>query len=202
MNLAFELNGASCTVDVPPMKRLLDVLREDLGVTSVTPRCGQGDCTGCTVLVDGELVRSCLVPAVQLDGEEIITAEGLDLGGALAPLHDALKSCPTHECRLCTPGLLVTARFYLFADAKLPDEHAKEALGGDLHSCPGANAIVTAMNRVMRRGESRRKSVAKKRKKKKASAKKTARRGAPRKSAARISTRKSAARAKKKGSGR
>ena len=88
MKIAFEINGVETTVDVPPMKRLLDVLREDVRLTGTKEGCGEGECGACAVLLDGELVTSCLVPAVQAEGAEVRTVEGLAPEGALAPIGD------------------------------------------------------------------------------------------------------------------
>ena len=103
------MNGEKRTVNVPPMKRLLDVLREDLHLTGTKEGCGEGECGSCSVRMNGELVNSCLVPVLQAEGADIQTVEGLALDGKLHPLQEAFLHCGGAQCGICTPGMLMAA---------------------------------------------------------------------------------------------
>jgi carbon-monoxide dehydrogenase small subunit len=153
---ALRVNGAPVEVDVPGMRRLLDVLREDLGLTGTKEGCGEGECGACTVLLDGEPVDACLVPVCQVAGVEIRTVEGLaapvaaaDAGdgeiAALDPLQTAFLMTGGAQCGICTPGMLMAARAYLDAGGG-PDEDAiREAIAGNLCRCTGYTKIVEAI---------------------------------------------------------
>ncbi len=133
----FEVNGSPTELDVPGMRRLLDVLREDLSLTGTKEGCGEGECGACTVLVDGAPVDSCLVPVCQVDGADVRTVEGLaapaqDAGEpvALDPLQAAFLVTGGAQCGICTPGMLMAARAYLDTGGG-PDEDAiREAIAG------------------------------------------------------------------------
>src|SRR5580700_11076251 len=112
-SISMRVNGESCTVSVPPMKRLLDVLREDLHLTGTKEGCGEGECGSCSVRMDGELVNSCLVPVLQAQGACIQTVEGLARDGELHPLQQAFLVCGGAQCGICTPGMLVAASHLL-----------------------------------------------------------------------------------------
>ena len=105
----FTVNGESCAVQAPPMKRLLDVLREDLHLTGTKEGCGEGECGSCSVRMNGELVNSCLVPVLQAEGACIQTVEGLAQNGKLHPLQQAFLDCGGAQCGICTPGMLMAA---------------------------------------------------------------------------------------------
>jgi len=145
MNLSLRVNGREYAVDVPPMKRLLDVLREDLRLTGTKEGCGEGECGACSVLLDGELVNSCLVPAVQADGAEISTVEGLSEKGALSPLQRSFLKHNAAQCGVCSPGMLVAARWFLDGEGRLPGESAREALAGNICRCTGYDEVVRAV---------------------------------------------------------
>jgi carbon-monoxide dehydrogenase small subunit len=148
----FSVNGSEATVDVPGMRRLLDVLREDLALTGTKEGCGEGECGACTVLLDGAPVDSCLVPVCQVGGAEIRTVEGLaapahDPGdpSALDPLQAAFLVTGGAQCGICTPGMLMAGRAYLDAGGG-PDEDAiREAIAGNLCRCTGYTKIVEAI---------------------------------------------------------
>jgi carbon-monoxide dehydrogenase small subunit len=146
------VNGAPTEVDAPGMRRLLDVLREDLGLTGTKEGCGEGECGACTVLVDGAPVDSCLVPVCQVDRADVRTVEGLaaapEVAGAAAPmdpLQIAFLMTGGAQCGICTPGMLLAARAYLDAGGG-PDEAAiREAIAGNLCRCTGYTKIVDAI---------------------------------------------------------
>jgi carbon-monoxide dehydrogenase small subunit len=148
----FTVNGSEATVDVPGMRRLLDVLREDLALTGTKEGCGEGECGACTVLLDGAPVDSCLVPVCQVGGTDIRTVEGLaaspqDPGDppALDPLQAAFLVTGGAQCGICTPGMLMAGRAYLDGGGG-PDEDAiREAIAGNLCRCTGYTKIVEAI---------------------------------------------------------
>jgi carbon-monoxide dehydrogenase small subunit len=135
--IRFTVNGESRTVNVPPMKRLLDVLREDLHLTGTKEGCGEGECGSCSVRMNDELVNSCLVPVLQAEGAEILTVEGLALGGELHPLQEAFLHNGGAQCGICTPGMLMAAA-QLLAHRPHPSEaEIREGLAGNLCRCTG-----------------------------------------------------------------
>jgi len=150
--IRFLVNGAPAEVDVPGMRRLLDVLREDLGLTGTKEGCGEGECGACSVLLDGQVVDSCLVPMSQVDGRIVRTVEGLSLAarerGALDTLQGAFLELGAAQCGICTPGMLMAARAYLDAGGG-PDHGAiREAIAGNLCRCTGYQKIVEAIAAV------------------------------------------------------
>ena len=142
----FTVNGAAVEVDVPGMRRLLDVLREDLALTGTKEGCGEGECGACTVLVYGAPVDSCLVPVCQIDGASIATVEGLAPGPAvLGPLQAAFLQTGGAQCGICTPGMLMAARAYLDGGGSPDDDAIREAIAGNLCRCTGYTKIVEAI---------------------------------------------------------
>jgi aerobic-type carbon monoxide dehydrogenase small subunit (CoxS/CutS family) len=152
LTLDFTVNGKRRHVRVPPMKRLLDVLREDCGLTGTKEGCGEGECGACTVLMDGVPVNSCLVPAVQAAGVKVVTVEGLAKGPALSVLQRAFVERGGTQCGSCTPGILVTAHALLQrAKGRVPgDGEVREALAGNLCRCTGYQMIVNAVRDAAR----------------------------------------------------
>jgi carbon-monoxide dehydrogenase small subunit len=145
----FLLNGEPAEVSVPGMRRLLDVLREDLGLTGTKEGCGEGECGACSVLLDGAVVDSCLVPVCQVDGHIVRTVEGLaarvDGATQLSPLQVAFLEAGGAQCGICTPGMLMSAVAYLDRGGG-PDEDAiREAIAGNLCRCTGYTKIVEAI---------------------------------------------------------
>jgi carbon-monoxide dehydrogenase small subunit len=135
------VNGVERTVDAPPLKRLLDVLREDLGLTGTKEGCGEGECGACSVLIDGELADSCLVAACQLDGSEVLTVEGL----GMTPLQRAFLDRGAAQCGICTPGMVMAAHRFLSSGMPATDENVREAIAGNLCRCTGYAKIVEAI---------------------------------------------------------
>jgi carbon-monoxide dehydrogenase small subunit len=132
---------------VPPMKRLLDVLREDCAATGTKEGCGEGECGACTVLLDGLAVNSCLVPAIHAGGAKVTTVEGLALKGRLSDLQQAFVDLGAAQCGMCTPGMLVTSAALLASTkGRVPsDAEVREALAGTLCRCTGYQKIVDAV---------------------------------------------------------
>ncbi len=135
--IRFTVNGESRAVEVPPMKRLLDVLREDLHLTGTKEGCGEGECGSCSVRMNGELVNSCLVPVLQAEGAEIQTVEGLASNGALHPLQEAFLQCGGAQCGICTPGMLMAAAQLLDTNPHPGLAEIREGLAGNLCRCTG-----------------------------------------------------------------
>ena len=131
------------------MRRLLDVLREDLALTGTKEGCGEGECGACTVLLDGAPVDSCLVPVCQVDGATIATVEGLaPRPETLDPLQQAFLETGGAQCGICTPGMLMAARAYLDAGGGPDDDAIREAIAGNLCRCTGYTKIVEAIARA------------------------------------------------------
>jgi carbon-monoxide dehydrogenase small subunit len=149
------INGARRRLDVHPMKRALDVLREDCGLTGTKEGCGEGECGACTVLIDGEPVNSCLVPAAHMDGTEILTIEGVARGGELHALQEAFVVEGGAQCGICTPGMIMAA---LAIPRRATTAAIQEALAGNLCRCTGYEAIYRAVKKGAKAGLSRRSS--------------------------------------------
>jgi carbon-monoxide dehydrogenase small subunit len=132
-----QVNGESRTVTVPPMKRLLDVLRQDLHLTGAKEGCGEGECGSCSVRMDGELVNSCLIPVLQAQGAEIQTVEGLAMNGALQPLQECFLACGGAQCGICTPGMLMAAAQLIERNPHPSLAEIREGLAGNLCRCTG-----------------------------------------------------------------
>jgi len=142
----FVVNGTAAEVDVPGMRRLLDVLREDLALTGTKEGCGEGECGACTVLVDGAPVDSCLVPICQVGGADVRTVEGLaPVAGDLDALQQAFLVTRGAQCGICTPGMLMAARAYLDAGGGPDDGAIRESIAGNLCRCTGYTKIVEAI---------------------------------------------------------
>jgi carbon-monoxide dehydrogenase small subunit len=139
------VNGQPVELEVPGMRRLLDVLREDLALTGTKEGCGEGECGACSVLLDGELVDSCLVPLCQADGHAVLTVEGLAREGRLNELQQAFLETGGAQCGICTPGMLVAGEAFLAADTQATDEAIREAIAGNLCRCTGYTKIIDAI---------------------------------------------------------
>ncbi|HVZ83232.1 MAG TPA: (2Fe-2S)-binding protein [Terracidiphilus sp.] len=135
--IEFVVNGETRRVQTPPMKRLLDVLREDLHLTGTKEGCGEGECGSCSVRMNGELVNSCLMPVLQAAGARIETVEGLAPQGALHPLQQAFLECGGAQCGICTPGMLMAATQLLARNPHPTLAEIREGLAGNLCRCTG-----------------------------------------------------------------
>jgi carbon-monoxide dehydrogenase small subunit len=151
MKLAFTVNGKRRAYTGSGMKRLLDVLREDMALPGTKEGCGEGECGACTVLLDGEAVVSCLVPVAQLAGRRVATVESLGRPGRLSPLQEAFLDEGAAQCGICTPGMLMTASAYLRQGGSPAAAEIRRALAGNLCRCTGYQHIVRAVQRAARR---------------------------------------------------
>jgi carbon-monoxide dehydrogenase small subunit len=147
VTIRMNVNGAARRVSVPPMKRLLDVLREDCGLTGSKEGCGEGECGACSVLLDGAPVNACLVPAVQADGARVVTVEGLARGNRLSTLQASFVQMGGTQCGMCTPGMLIASVAVLkAAKGRVPsEEEVRDGLAGTLCRCTGYQKIVDAV---------------------------------------------------------
>ncbi len=141
----FILNGRPTEVTGPPMARLLDVLRRDLGLTGSKEGCGEGECGACTVLLNNEAVCSCLVPLFQVDGASITTIEGLSPGDTLSDLQRVFAAEGGAQCGACTPGMIVTIRALLDRHPKPTRDQMREYVSGTLCRCTGYERIFRAV---------------------------------------------------------
>lgn len=145
MSYRFFVNGDPVEVEVPGMRRLLDVLREDLALTGTKEGCGEGECGACSVLLDGAVVDSCLVPICQVDGTSVRTVEGLGAPDRLNDLQAAFLETGGAQCGICTPGMLMAAEAHLAAPRGTSDDAIREAIAGNLCRCTGYTKIVEAI---------------------------------------------------------
>ena len=141
----FRVNGREETAEVYPLARLLDVLRESLGLTGTKEGCGEGECGACSVLIDGELVNSCLVPAAQAEGAGITTVEGVADGDRLHAVQRAMVECGGAQCGICTPGMVLAAINLLKQKPAPTDADIREGLAGNLCRCTGYMKIFDAV---------------------------------------------------------
>jgi len=151
VEISFTVNGEPRTVRVYPMERLLDVLRLDLGLTGAKEGCGEGECGSCSVLMDGTLVNSCLVPALQASGTRIVTIEGLATEESLHVLQQAFLECGGAQCGICTPGMILAAVHLLNKKPAPTMEEIREGLSGNLCRCTGYSQILEAVTEAARR---------------------------------------------------
>lgn len=140
--ILLSVNGERREVFIEPNRTLLDVLREDLSLTGVKEACGRGECGACTVLVDGKPVNSCITLAVEAEGKEIETIEGLSNGGDLHPLQEAFIEHHSFQCGFCTPGIIMTAKAFLDRNPEPTEEEIKNAVAGNICRCTGYDNIV------------------------------------------------------------
>ena len=146
--ISCKINGVSRKLDVHPMKRALDVLREDCGLTGTKEGCGEGECGACTVLLDGVPINSCLVPAAHLDGTSVSTIEGVAGKGKLHPLQEAFVVEGGAQCGICTPGMIMAS---LGVRPGASTKAIQDALAGNLCRCTGYEAIYRSVRRGARR---------------------------------------------------
>ena len=151
-DIPLTVNGKRVTVHAYAMDRLLDVLRHDLGLTGSKEGCGEGECGSCSVLMDGVLVNSCLIPILQAKGTSIVTIEGVSADGRAQALEQAFLDCGGAQCGICTPGMILAACYLLQQKPQPTAEEIREGLSGNLCRCTGYLQIIEAVEQAARRG--------------------------------------------------
>jgi aerobic carbon-monoxide dehydrogenase small subunit len=153
--ISITVNRKLETVQVHAMERLLDVLRHELGLTGTKEGCGEGECGSCSVLIDGVLVNSCLIPVLQTNGAKIVTIEGLAFNGHLEALQQSFLDCGGAQCGICTPGMILAAHHLLNKHPQASLEEIREGLSGNLCRCTGYTQILEAVALAAQRGATR-----------------------------------------------
>ena len=145
IKIQFNLNGNDVSVTADPNKRLVDFLREDMGMTSVKEGCGEGECGACTIIYNGKAVTSCLMLAGQADGATIVTLEGVSENGQLNYIQQAFVDAGAVQCGYCTPGMVLSAKALLDKKPDATDEEIRRAMSGNLCRCTGYSKIIKAV---------------------------------------------------------
>jgi carbon-monoxide dehydrogenase small subunit len=145
-NIKFVLNGKNYELKVKPWQTLLELIREDLSLTGAKEGCGQGECGSCTVIMNGKTVNSCLVPAVEADGQEILTIEGLSDNGRLHPIQEAFVSHSGMQCGFCTPGMIMSAKALLDSKPHPTEAEIRESISGNFCRCTGYTKIIESIS--------------------------------------------------------
>jgi carbon-monoxide dehydrogenase small subunit len=145
VNLELTVNGETLAFSIFPNRTLLEVLREEAGLTGTKEGCGEGACGACTVLLDGKPVRACLTLAVEAGGSAVTTVEGLAAGETLDPLQEAFVEHGSVQCGFCTPGMLMSAKGLLLEDPQPDEKKIRMALSGNICRCTGYAKIVEAV---------------------------------------------------------
>lgn len=148
--IRIKLNGEARTLEAPAFRLLLDLLRDEIGLTGTKEGCGTGDCGACTVLLNGKPVNSCLIFAGELDGADIVTIEGLKIGPELHPVQQAFIQDGGAQCGYCTPGMLMMTKALLDENVNPSEEEIRFALSGNLCRCTGYAKIVQAVQNAAR----------------------------------------------------
>ncbi|ACB84353.1 (2Fe-2S)-binding protein [Natranaerobius thermophilus] len=147
MKLNFKVNGKDRTLEVDGNRRLIDILREDLGLTGTKEGCSEGECGACTVIVDGKALHSCLLVATQLEGKEVITIEGLSENGELDIIQKNFVEETAIQCGYCTPGMIMSTKALLLRNSNPTEEEIRIALSGNICRCSGYSQIIRAVQR-------------------------------------------------------
>lgn len=154
MQINFQLNNQHIRIDVHPLKRLLDLLRDDLGLTAAKEGCGKGECGACTVLMNGQRVNSCLIPAFQIQGAHIITLEGVEQWRSFKPIEQAFIEHGAVQCGFCIPGLVMSVASFLNESTRpITIEQIKLGLAGNICRCTGYSKIIEAVHDVASRAD-------------------------------------------------
>ena len=143
--IRLKINGLALELEVKPWATLLDTLREDLGLTGTKEGCGQGECGACTVLMDGKPVNACLILAMEAEGKEIVTIEGLATGDELHPIQQAFVDRGGMQCGFCTPGMILSAKALLDENPDPTDEEIRKGLEGNFCRCTGYTKIIESI---------------------------------------------------------
>ncbi len=150
--IKFTLNGKSVAIDSNPLRRLLDVLREDFKNTGVKEGCGEGECGACAVLLNGKLVNSCIVPVGAIDGSEIVTIEGFRKTERFKIISDAFAEAGAVQCGFCTPGMIMATEAILSQNPSPTRDEIADGLSGNLCRCTGMNMIIEAVELASKNG--------------------------------------------------
>ena len=153
MLISFSVNGQPRTLQVYPIERLLDVLREQLHLTGTKEGCGEGECGACSVFINGKMVNSCLVPVAQVEGAEIKTIEGIATDNQLNAVQQAFIECGGAQCGICTPGMVMAAVDLLGRNANPTDADIRNGLAGNLCRCTGYMKIFESVVRACQKGQ-------------------------------------------------
>ena len=148
--VALTVNGEKHSLTVPPGRTLLELLRDDLGLTGTKHGCDDSNCGACTVILNGQAVKSCCMLALQADGADVLTIEGLETKGGLHPLQQAFIDHFALQCGYCTPGMILTAKTILDANPDAGEDEIREGLHGNLCRCTGYKKIIEAVLAVQR----------------------------------------------------
>jgi carbon-monoxide dehydrogenase small subunit len=155
-SIELKVNGEICKVDVKPRRTLLEVLRDDLGLTGAKNACDSGECGACSVIMDGKLVASCLVLAVEAQGKNITTIEGLGREGELDPLQKSFVEHGAIQCGFCTPGMILAGKVLLDKNPNPTAQEVRQAISGNLCRCTGYAKIVEAILKAASQKEDKR----------------------------------------------
>jgi len=153
VHISFTINGEAVEVDAHPMARLLDVVRQQLHLAGTKEGCGEGECGACAVLIDGELVNSCLVPALQAEGSSVTTIEGVASGEQLHAVQEAFIAYGGAQCGICTPGMILAAVSLRDRLPRADDDEIRVGLAGNLCRCTGYMKIFEAVRRSLAAGD-------------------------------------------------
>jgi len=145
-SITLTVNGRPYAVEVDPSRTLVEVLRDDLGLMGTKCGCGEGECGACTVVMDGKTVTSCLVPAIQAHGADILTIEGMAKGDTLHPIQEAFVEAGAVQCGFCTPGFVLSTLVLLQRFPRPTEEQIREGLAGNLCRCTGYQKIFEAVH--------------------------------------------------------
>jgi len=153
--IRFSVNGKHYDITVPPHRTLLEVIREELGLTGTKEGCGVGECGACTVIMDGKTVNSCLVLAAEADGKEITTIEGLAQGDRLHPIQQAFIDHGGFQCGFCTPGMIMSAKALLDANPRPSEEEIRKGISGNFCRCTGYTKIIESIKAAAKNMEAK-----------------------------------------------
>ncbi len=151
--IEFELNGKKVSVDCDPTERLLDVLRNEMGLTAVKEGCGEGECGACSVLVDGNLVNSCITAVGSINGLSVMTLEGFRDCDQYKLLEETFAKAGAVQCGFCTPGMIMASQALLSKNAHPTVEEIRESISGNLCRCTGYNMIIDAIQMAAEQGD-------------------------------------------------
>src|SRR5512136_1322744 len=149
-SIQFVINGQPVGIVVKPWRTLLEIIREDLNLTGTKEGCGHGECGSCTVIMGGKTVNSCLVPALEAEGQEILTIEGLSQGDRLHPIQEAFVERSGMQCGFCTPGMILSAKALLDRTPDPGEKEIREAMAGNFCRCTGYTKIVESIGAAAR----------------------------------------------------